>query len=164
MTVRVRITGLENATRRLRTQVGRAIKEANVDDDLKEITVEAIREKGVEPELAPSTIRYREFYEGNNATHPDYSAAKSNLTYTGQLLDKIRVAFQVSKLRFNFLADGTHRRLKGKKGRPIGTAISNKKLLGYVNEQRPILQVFRFDDVKEKLVQKIRNAIRRNFR
>lgn len=164
MTISLRITGLENTTRRLKTQIGRAIREAEFNKVVQTETVKEIRDRGLNPELAPSTIKYREFYEGNNSTHPDYESNKSNLTYTGSLLDSIRVKFIVAKLAFVFSAVGAHKRLIGKKGRRIGAPISNKTLLGYVNEQRPILQVYENTDFRNDIAEKLRDAIRRNFR
>lgn len=162
--ISLKITGLENATKRLKTQVGRAIQKAEFNKTIQTETVQEIRDKGVEPSLSPSTIRYRQFYEGNNSTHPDYSPSKSNLTYLGSLLDSIRVKFIVSRLAFVFNAVGNHKRIKGKKGQLIGNPISNKELLGYVNESRPILQVYNNKEFRNNIAQKLRDAVRRNFK
>lgn len=165
MSTRLRITGLENATRRLKTQVGRAIQRAKFDKVIQDETVKQIRKDGLSPELAPSTIKYRKFYEANNQTHPDYETAKSNLTFTGSLLDSIRVRFRVVGLAFIFSAVGNHKRIRGKRGGLIGKPISNKELLGYANEDRPILQVYENNpEFKKSILQKLKDAIRQNFK
>ena len=162
--ISLKITGLEKTTRRLKTQVGRAIQKAEFSKTIQQDSVQEIRENGVRPELETSTVKYRRFYAANNPTHPDFQEDKSNITFTGSLLNGLRVKFLVSGLRFIFSAVGQHTRLTGKRGRKIGKPISNKTLLGYVNEARPILQIFTRQEFKKRILEKLRSAIRRNFK
>lgn len=165
MSVKLKITGLEQATQRLKTQVGRAIKTSGFEKTITNDSVEEIRKNGVSPGLKASTVKNRIRYEQTNTTHKDYSPNKSNLTYTGKLLNNLRVTFNVRRLSFLFRANGVHPKLKTLSGRATkGKSVRNQDLLGYVNEQRPILQIFTRQGFKKRIVEKLKTAIRQNFK
>lgn len=48
-----------------------------------------LNDTGRFPSLTEVTKRIRKFLEGLNATHPTYKASRSNVTFTGQLVDAI---------------------------------------------------------------------------
>lgn len=79
------------------------------------------------PPLASSTIKQRKYLIKNNKTRKGVSASKSNLTITGELVEKITiVASQFGRFLLQF--NGTHKRYLNKEKNPIGkkeTSISD---------------------------------------
>jgi hypothetical protein len=79
------------------------------------------------PALKDVTIDWRETYEDPNRTHSDYSAEKSNLTFTGELLDSIksRVTTKSGKVEITNFVDPkrNHRPYKNLDGKPMGKRV-----------------------------------------
>jgi hypothetical protein len=162
---RVKIIGLEKVSKRIKTQVGRAIKQSGFERDLLGDVIEEIRENGIEPELRPATIKRRERLATVNPTDSAYSSGKSNLTFTGQLLNSLRVKFQVSKLVFNFTSIGKHRpyKLIRKKKTSASARVSNSEIFRGQEElyQRSIANIFTRGDFKTRLVNKLKQSIKK---
>jgi len=76
-----------------------------------------------------------------NKTSPDYEHGKSNLTFTGQLLNSLTYIVEgPGKLKLMF--KGNHSAYIGANGKKIGKDISNDKLAGYVAESgRPFMGI-----------------------
>lgn len=95
---------------RVKTQLGAAIKKSKVDLILKDELIKEVR-KGNQPKggnlkaINEPWISRREKLKQANAVHPDYRKGKSNLTFTGELLDKgFRSTTIVSKQLIQVLA------------------------------------------------------------
>ena len=161
---KIRITGLEKELTRTKLKVGRAIFKSKFNEQMQELVVKEVRDSGLSPRLRSSTIRGRKYLARYNSTHPSYSAGKSNLTITGELLDAIRVKFITSKLSFVFGAlKRKHKKYKGKKGRHKSATPSLQELLEIQNETRPILQVFQNQSFLSNIERKLVAAIRRFY-
>lgn len=164
MATRVRIVGLENLSKRIKTQVGRAIKQSGFEKELLSDLVKEIKDNGIEPALAPSTIKRRGRLATVNPTDAAYSQGKSNLTFTGQLLASLRSKFQVSKLVFNFTAIGKHKNYKlltkksSTAARPSNSDIfkGQSELYG-----RSLANVFTRDEFRNRLVNKLKQSIKK---
>ena len=102
MVTKVKIKGVDfsKVSGRVKLQIGRAIKKSNAEEEVTEVLVEEIRKNGIKPDLKISTINKRKQDARHNITHSSYRAGKSNLTFSGQLLDSLRSIFIVSKLLF----------------------------------------------------------------
>jgi len=114
-------------TKRIKTLVGRELQKNKVQDlalvELqKEIRSGMLPDGRVNPSLATSTIRNRERIAELNETHPDYISTFSNLTLTGELIDKgIQSTFIISQ--FNIVLQpkkGLHKIYKTKTRRTTG--------------------------------------------
>ena len=92
-------------TARIKTQVGRELVKNKVAQIVKKELVKELRagrlpDGRINPDLEPSTIDNRRRISEVNPTHPDFSADFSNLTLTGELLDKgLRSRFVISKFQ-----------------------------------------------------------------
>ena len=163
---KVRITGLEQETKRLTLRISSAIARSKFNEDMQKDVVDQIRNNGLREPLKTKTIKQRQRLEKYNVTHPKYKAAKSSLTFTGELLDAIRVEFVTSKITFVFDAlKKKHKKLKTKKDKTVkGKSISNRDLLIKQNESREILQVFDDSSFKSKIERKLISAIKRFFK
>ena len=165
MLTKIKITGLEKELERTKLRIGSAIARSKFKDEMQEIVVEEIRNKGLAPRLRPSTVKHRRYVSRYNPTHPAYVESKSNLTITGELLDAIRVKFITSKFSFIFGAlKRKHKKYKTKKGRSKSTMPSLQELLEIQNESRPILQVFQNDSFRSKIEKSLVSAIKRFFK
>ena len=162
---KIKITGLEKETTRLKLRISSAIAKSKFKDVMQEDVVKEVRRSGLVPRLRSSTVRNRKYIARYNTTHPSYRAGKSNLTITGQLLDAIRVKYVTRS--FNFVFDALkskHKKYKTKKGRSKATTPSLRELLKWQNDARPILQVFQSREFKSKIERKLVSAIKRFFK
>jgi hypothetical protein len=82
--------------------------------------------------LAPETIKYRQYLERYNATHPTYQASRANLTITGELMDSL--SYEIKERGVNLLFKGQHKRYRGKTGY-IGRVIKNSDLAKWLSEK-----------------------------
>jgi hypothetical protein len=71
MATKVGITGLETLSKRVRLQVGKAIKDSGFEKELLEDVVDEIKKNGIEPSLTAKTIKRRERLATVNPTDPD---------------------------------------------------------------------------------------------
>lgn len=161
---KIRITGLDKELARTKLRIGRAIKRSDFAEQLQELTVKEIRDKGLKPELSSSWITARAKLAKFNPTGDGYAAGKSNLTFTGELLDRLSVIFSASKLSFSYRSTGVHKKLKTKNGLAKGPPIKNQDLLEIQNKDRPILQVFAKQEFVKRVEKKLVSAIRRFFK
>lgn len=161
---RVRVIGVEALSKRIKTQVGRAIKQSGFEKELLVDLVKEIKENGIEPNLAPSTINRRGRLATVNQTDSAYSQGKSNLTFTGQLLASLRAKFQVSGLVFNFTAVGKHKNYKlltNKKS--TASRPSNSDIFKGQEEMygRSLANPFTRDEFRNKIVNKLKQSIKK---
>lgn len=86
--------------------------------------------------LASSTVERRKYLAKYNKTHSAYSPSKSNLTFTGRLINSIKARIQSKGTSIIMKIDvrGTHAPYKGKSGE-IGGRISNKEIRSNLAKQ-----------------------------
>lgn len=114
--------------------------------------------------LAKSTIDRRRKLSEVNSTHPDFSAAKSNLTFSGQLIDSIKGTARIltNKLIIQFAPVGIHKGpnlLRG--GRAKGT--TNQKIAaGQANMGRDIRKGG--PQIRDAILKLIRAALTKSIR
>jgi hypothetical protein len=153
--------------KRLTKRLEKIVSEAPYDRIAKS-TVKDIQQtarSGVSPatgrkfaKLKDSTIKNRKRLAKLNPTHPDYSTGKSNLTFTGQLINAIRslVVRFGSEVRINIFVDASTRKpyRTGKKSRAKKTP-RNDQLAKYLETEDGKRKARTLLGVTEKQQQKI---------
>jgi len=159
---RVKLTGLEKQRKRIVLRIGQAIKKSGFEELLTKQIVKEVRDNGIDPKLRPSTKKQRRYLARHNSTHSKYNPDKSNMTFTGELLDSLRSKYISSKTLFNVDA------LKRKHRRYIKGAKRTAKLnliLQYLKEQgRDLANLFERKEFVRNLENKLIKSIQRFFR
>lgn len=126
---------LDNLKQRIKS-VANELKQQKFGDHVAEQIVDKIRKDGhnfktgrKHKPLKRSTIEMRKSLSKYNKTHPEYSASKSNLTFTGRLLNSIkaRITAKSKGIVMRIDVSGSHAPYKGK-GRTHGSRQSNKSI------------------------------------
>jgi len=114
--------------------------------------------------LKPSTIANRRRYAKKNPTHPQYSPARSNLTFTGRLIESIKGKFNKTKrgIEIEIEPTGIHAgynlirggKTKAKKNKEIAEALAKQK--------RYVVQLSK--KRTELIVKKITQLLKKRFR
>lgn len=113
------------------------------------------------PALADSTVGRRRALAKVNETHRAYSAARSNLTFTGQLIDSIKVLnVQASKAIVEIGPTGKRRKLKGVRGKPLKVSDANNSEV-YSRLKELGFLIFGKDGALER---KVLNLVKREMR
>ncbi len=161
----VKVKGFKGASVRLRLKLGRAIKKSKFEEQLIEAVRKEIRDNGVTPELSNDTIFSRLQLETSNNTHPKYSASKSNLTFSGELIDSLVAKFLVRKLAFTIKANKkSHALYKNARGERKGTRVTNAQILAFQKDLgRDIEQIFSRVKFKAKVSGLLKQAIINNL-
>ncbi len=108
--------------------------------------------------LADSTKEQRARMAKYNKTHSTYSKGRSNLTFSGEMIESINYEIKSGKPKLSIISEGDHAPYKNKSGKSSGKTISNKELIRIHQKKRRIL------GVNEVMVNILRNIIRRNLR
>lgn len=154
MTYRVRtnIQGLQNIRSRIEKVFNEVLKDkANADEIGNAISEEHKRmiRTGKSPadgnsfkKLAKSTVKRRDWLAKYNATHEKYSKGKSNLTFTGQLVEAITFKFD-GRNKYDIYVDGTRREpYRGKSGSYSSNIPNNQEVAKHQRQQgRPMLGI-----------------------
>lgn len=154
----------------MKRKLGQVSKLVNTDDlskELGETVIRGIKGKtrkgldlvngGKQGALASSTIAQRRYLDDHNSTASTYSPARSNLTFTGQLLDSLKW-FRIGNI-IRIMPTGQRRPYK----RGSKKSIANQDVANFLKEQgREFLGVD--NPIKKQLKSIIRNFIRRNIR
>ena len=173
--VRVNING-EGITNRLKLRVGRALKNANIDKIAKEEMVDGIRGANGKPTLpsgspvrkiTPGTVKNRRRLAQRNPTHPEYRPERSNLTLTGELLDRgIRSSFLVAKLLLTLApSKGSHKLYKVKKRRKGGRRKRSRYediFEGQADQGRPVFTLGNnfLNKIQRRVIAEVRRILR----
>lgn len=175
---KIKITGLEKELDRTKLRIGSAIKKSKFAKDLRDDIINEVRDKGLSQPLSDGWVRKRGELAKINKTDPAYSKGKSNLTFSGQLLNGLRGIFVTSTLSFiigyteskeNKLHKIYKNSRKDKRKASDFDSSSSKvitlgKLFGEMNKKRPILQVFDRREFKLEIERKLVSAIKRFFK
>lgn len=106
---KIRLTGFDQITPKVKLGITRAISEAKFEKTFRDLWVQQLQEKGLAEGLQPGTVTNRKRIAAFNETDPAYQPDKANLTLTGQLLKSIKGFFLGSKLVFSLRAGGRHK-------------------------------------------------------
>ena len=163
-----KIDGLKEAFANIKRK---AVKDAGQKLAPEMEKIEATYKKGIRDGVNPKTGRaYRRLESDTikrrrrlatvNQTHPAYSPNKSNVTFSGKLVDSIRFRLSLRPL-LQIIIDvtGNHPRYRGITGGKIGKLTSNAQIAeGQAENGRPILSP------SKKLIDNIRKAYERALR
>lgn len=164
--VRVDLKGVEKRLDRLREDIGKdALK-----DEIGKKSVDYIRgvtrsgknlaSNSKHAPLADSTVRNRKYLDDFNSTASTYSPKRSNVTFSGQLLDSLTFEKVTRGINILFPPD---LRKPYRTANKAGKANSNKKIYEYLVEQgRGFLGID--DKLKGIIKSTIRNFLRRSLR
>jgi hypothetical protein len=153
MTYRVRtnIQGLKNIKDRVTKVFAEVLKDSqNVKEIGSSIAEEHKRllRTGVSPAnssrlkpITKETKKKREYLSKYNATHEKYSSGKSNITFTGQLIEAITFKFIQPNTYEIFVEDSRHEPYKGKNGTIKSSATNATIAKGQKEQGRPMLGV-----------------------
>lgn len=126
---------LDNLQQKIKSIV-KELKEEKFANDIKDEIVNKIRKDAFRfktgkkfKKLAPITIKRRKELAKHNKTHPEYSASKPNLTFTGRLLNSVkgRITAKASSIILKIDVSGTHAPYKYD-GNELGKPKPNKEI------------------------------------
>jgi len=110
---KIKVLNLEGASRAVRFKILKNIREPKLMQEIGQHVRKDIREGDELSPLKASTIRQREYLRQFNQTHTNYSARRSNVTFTGELLNALEVRVNTIKgLIVLGFKKGIHRRYK----------------------------------------------------
>lgn len=170
----VRITGVKGIGNNLKKIARLAVEEKTHLDQLAIVVQKSIvgnARLGRDPngekfkELTESTIERKAKLAKVNETSDFYRKRKSNLTFTGQLLNSFKYKITQSTLTIQFFFEGFRKPYKGLRKEALETLATNKLLAAKLEKDRPFS--FISDKTKDVLVNLIRRKIRQqltNFR
>lgn len=152
-TFKVKEQDIKNVEASVRSAFEKAIRSKQMLNEVGQVVVEDVveqtrrREKSIPNKLKDlkllkeSWIRRKTKLAQYNNADPEYQEGRSNLTFTGQLLNSFKWAVTgPGKLKLFF--DGIHKPYKDKDGKAVGKPITNEELAGYVAKQgRPFVGV-----------------------
>ena len=163
---KVKITGLDRAARKVKLEIGRAIKASNFEVEMRQSIIDEIRENGIEPGLTQSSVKNRKYLAQYNSTHKDFRPEDSNLTLTGQLLEGLKVKFLVAK--FSFVVDSLktkHKRYKTGSNKGKSKLPSLREVFEYQSKMgRDIGLIFNRNKFLNQLTKLLTDAIRKHYR
>lgn len=108
------------------------------------------------PAISTDWAKYKNKLAAKNKTHPTYAKARSNLTFTGQLLDSLKAFFKGRTITIK--PTGTHKGYKQLKG---GTSknVANKVIADGLEDMG-----YKFLEIDDKTEKKIKTEITRFIR
>lgn len=125
----------------IKRKINRIIRDKGILDKVGQMIVEPMKE-GVNPvtgkpykPLASSTIANRRAMAKYNQTSPRFSPDKSNLTFSGQLLDSIKHRIVISKSIIIIEPTGTRRAYRKKSGKPAKRSVKTNKELAKIHSK-----------------------------
>lgn len=139
-------------------EIGNSITSDIVDQTRNK--AKSIPDKSRLASLSKGWIERRKKLSDYNETDSTFAPTKSNLTFTGQLLNALMHKITgIGKLQVGFF-DSVHEPYKNKDGKSIGNPIKNEDLARYVAEQgRPFIGIR--DLTKRKINRIVRTYVRR---
>lgn len=163
---RVDPTSVTATRKAVQTSLNRFIRGSGVLNDVANDYIEQVKIQGKDTQtdqpfkpLAQSTIARRRVLSRNNATDGKYSPARSNLTFTGQLVNSIKATIQVARGRITIEPKGVHKAYRGIRVRRLGRNIQNKALAAHLEDQGRTL-IGSSPKTQERIVSRIRASLR----
>lgn len=171
MTYRVRtnVSGLKAVRERVEKVFSEILKDKNQADEIGQAIVnehQRLIRTGVSPAdgnrfkpLTKETKKRRDWLSKYNATHEKYSVSKSNLTFTGQLVEAITFKFKSPNSFDIFVNKDRREPYSGKSGSYSHNIPNNAEVASYQKEMgRPML------GVTEKMRGIVNRLVIRNLR
>lgn len=90
---------------------------------------------GKQKALKASTVKHREILAKSNPVQETFSAKRSNLTLTGQLLESIKIIPSKSKAEVNLVPKGTRKPYVNKNGKSQKGTPTNEDLTEYLSQK-----------------------------
>lgn len=137
---------------KIKLNIERTYKQVRIDADTRKLICEIIEEdtkqtirEGKNPNT-PNSARIRKIKKTtadrrralarNNNTHTHFSPSRSNLTFTGELIDSLRCTMKQAgnHIVITLGAHGKHKRYTGVNGKKFGKQIDNQKIFEYQKE------------------------------
>lgn len=163
----VKITGAKEVGSNLRKKLAAAVAEKQHLESLALVVQKSIvgnARLGKDPdgnkfkELSESWIERKSKLSKVNKPSEFYRKRKSNITFTGQLLDSFKYKIIQSTLTIEFFFQGLRRPYKGLRKESLETVATNKELASKIEQARP------FVFISDKVADVISNLIRRKIR
>lgn len=121
----------------------------------------SVSTNGSFPQLADSTIKSRKNLSKYNQTDALYSPARSNLTFTGELLESLTIKTKVREGSVEVLPQGNHKGYKTKTGR--GKSELNRDIFDWLEAKG--FKVFGFSQAfRDRLSSRVNVLIKRTLR
>lgn len=111
MAVKLKLKGLSRFSGKEKLKLGRAIKQSGVMDDIGEDIIKTSK-KAKRKGFSTEWSKYRDKLATKNPTDPEYSSGKSNLTFTGGLINSIKVKFVTGQFKIVIAPTGKHKNYK----------------------------------------------------
>jgi hypothetical protein len=157
----VKVKGLKRVKSNIRKFITRSLRDPVVRKGVGKIVVDNIRAKNFGPP-AKTTKKWRERYDGLNATHPTYARNKINITFTGELLNDLQnnVKSKSTGGQFNYIFEQSnklHKKYNGVSGKigsrskysEISDGIINKWGYDYLKiDDKTLTKVIKFIQTK----------------
>jgi hypothetical protein len=148
----------------IRLAIFQTIREEKITEQIADVLKETNRD-GIDPKtglehraLEPSTVNRRSKLSQVNSTHPKYSAGKSNLTFSGKLVDSIKAFSRPAKSLIEIKVTGTHDQYKGLVKKKLGKRIRNEDIQKYLADQdRNLLGLSQ--EVSDKIIKIIKEKL-----
>ena len=170
---RIRVKGIDEAIRRTKLKITAGIQSEGLLKDIGEFLVKNIKgsartgketesQKGFD-DLEKSTIKNRDYLSRYNKTSSFYRRDKSNLTFSGQLLDSLKYKTNLRKGTVTVAPSGTRSPYRRKDGKAIkGQANTNTEVARHVSGSRPFMGTSK--EMKQSILVLVRRELRRRLR
>jgi len=140
--IKLKLKNVSKLSRKERTRLGQAIKRSGVMESIAEDVIK-VSKKAKRKGLTKKWSEYRDKLAAKNSTDPEYGSGKSNLTFTGGLLNSIKAKFVVGKFLIRLEPTGTHslyKRLTKRKTKTKRKRSKNQDIaLGQEKMGRPVI-------------------------
>lgn len=157
--------------KQIRLAIFQTIREEKITEKIAEVLKDTNR-SGIDPStglahkpLSQSTIDRRNKLSKVNLTHTEFSPSKSNLTFSGKLIDSIKAFSRPAKSLIEIKVTGTHQQYTGIKKKKLGKRIRNEEIQKHLSDQgRNLLGLS--PQVSDKIIkiikEKLINILKRN--
>lgn len=120
-----------------------------------------LNDRGSFPPLKESTKAIREALASDNPTHPTFSVNRSNLTFSGQLIDNI--VFELGRTVIEIFVDNTRRRpIKGRS--QAENMKTNKEVDAELRKRGFVLYTAKGIDSEPRVGKRINNIVKKFVR
>jgi hypothetical protein len=167
---KVEIKGLDKVQKDFQDFLNQAKKSPTILNDVGEQTVRYIRgsvrarrEDYKVENLKAKSQALRESLAKYNVTDPTMSPRRSNLTFTGELLDNMKFRTNAKAGTVTIFFNGIHKRLLGKNGKPFGELKTNAQIAAKLNADPKFRFLFLSDKLKTTLKNRIVAGLRRQL-
>ena len=125
----------------VKKELAQILRKIKADKRLAEAVVEETKKgnfadgEGKIPALKPSTIERRKRLSEVNRTGSDFSPGRSNVTFSGQLLNAVKGLVKNNATIEVFVSDSIHNQYKGIKKNRLGKPMRNREIAEHLADQ-----------------------------